>query len=195
MKIYKFEEVLNDLMDYFILGDPDCLLRFKKEHDLPDNLLLEFTTETTGDLAVEEGIIVPLSRVENLPYTIYFNFGNEMPELLKEGNKLQLRQDGHCLFVENEEVYLYTMPYLRTYTEQTIAALKKNRTAKVKLPNGWYTVSVLGGLTRQRVVITTVTGELRSFEELEPTFEFIIKSSKVKPEYKADMAYPYRIYV
>lgn len=178
--IYKFEEVLNDLMDYFILGDPHCLLDYKKQLALPDDLLTEFTTKETGDKVVEDGIIVPLSGVENYPYTIYFNLSGAIPELLKEENQLQVQQEGYCLKVENEEIYLYTMPYLRKFTEGQVENLKKYRTANIKLANGWYSVSILGGLTVQH-------------SGLEPTFEFVIKPSMGKPEYKANIAYSYRI--
>ena len=179
-KFYKFDEILNDLMDYFILGDPNCLLTYKSKNNLPDDLLTEFTTKETGDKVVEDGIIVPLSGVENLPYTIYFNFSDTTPELLKDGNKLQVRQDGYCLKVENGEIYLFTMPYLRNFTENKVEDLKKFRKATIKIENGWYSVSVLGGLTIQQ-------------SELEPTFEFLIKPSSARPKYSADIAYPYKI--
>lgn len=179
-KLYKFDEILNDLMDYFILGDPNCLLTYKNENTLPDDLLTEFTTKETGDKVVEDGIIVPLSGVENLPYTIYFNLSDTTPELLKDGNKLQVRQDGYCLKVENEEIYLFTMPYLRKFTEEQIENLKKFRKATIKLENGWYSVSVLGGQTLQQ-------------SSLEPTFEFIIKKSIGKPKYSADISYSFEI--
>lgn len=71
MKIYKFEEVLNDLADYFILGDPEYLLQYKEANNLPDDLLTEFTTQETGDIAVQQGVLVPLAGVENYPYTIF----------------------------------------------------------------------------------------------------------------------------
>ena len=179
-KLYKFDEILNDLMDYFILGDPNCLLTYKNEKNLPDDLLTEFTTKETGDKVVEEGIIVPLSGVKNFPYTIYFNLTDTTPELLKDGNKLQVRQDGYCLKVENEEIYLFTLPYLREFTENQIEALKKSKKARIKLENGWYSVSILGGLTMQQ-------------SELEPTFEFIIKPSIDKPKYSANIAYSFEI--
>lgn len=179
-RLYKFEEVLNDLMDYLILGDPDCLFSYKNKNNFPDDLLTEFTTNETGDKVVEDGIIVPLSGVENLPYTIYFNLSGDTPELLKDGNKLQVQQDGYCLKVENGQIYLFTMPYLRKFTAEQIGNLKKFRTATIKLENGWYSVSVLGGQTIQQ-------------SGLEPTFEFIIKPSIDKPKYFADISYSFAI--
>ena len=177
---YQFNEILNDLMDYFILGDPDCLLRYKQDNKLPDDLLTEFTTNETGDKVVEDGIIVPLSGVENYPYTIYFNLSGTTPELLKEGNELQVQQEGYCLKVENEAIYLFTMPYLRKFTEGRVEDLKKFRTATIKLANGWYSVSVLGGFTVQP-------------SGFEPTFEFVMNPSVGKPPYNANIAYSYKI--
>lgn len=66
-KVYKFDEVLNDLVDYFILGDPDHLLTYQRNNNLPEDLLTEFTTKETGDKAVVDGVIVPLAGVENYP--------------------------------------------------------------------------------------------------------------------------------
>ncbi|HEX7869803.1 MAG TPA: hypothetical protein VF455_06785 [Chryseobacterium sp.] len=177
-KLYKFEEILNDLMVYFILGDPYYLLNYKKDNNLPDNLLTEFTTNETGDKVVEDGVIIPLSGVENLPYTIYFNLSDAIPELLKDENQLQVQQDGYCLKVENEQIYLFTMPYLREFTADKIENLKKFRAATIQLENGWYSVSVLGGQTIQQ-------------SGFEPTFEFVIRPSKSKPDYSADIAYSF----
>lgn len=192
-KLYKFDEILNDQMDYFILGDPDCLLSYKIDNNLPDDLLTEFTTNETGDQVVEHGIIVPLSGVENLPYTIYFNLSGTTPELLKDDSQLQVRQDGYCLKVEKERIYLYTMPYLRQFTADRIEVLKKYRIASIQLPNGWYSVSVLGGQTVQKTEVTNKDGEIVLYTGLEPTFEFIITPSVDKPKYSADIAYSFAI--
>mgnify|MGYP003584170024 CR=1 FL=1 len=192
-KVYKFNEVLNDLMDYFILGDPDCLLNYQQNHQLPSDLLTEFTTKETGDQVVEDGIIVPLSGVKNYPYTIYFNLSDEIPELLKEGNHLQVKQEGYCLKVENGEIYLYTMPYLRNFTTDKVEALKKHRTATIPLENGWYNVTILGGETLQNVEIVDKDGQKINHQSLEPTFEFILKFSGNKPPYTADINYSFKI--
>lgn len=191
--VYKFNEILNDLMDYFILGDPDCLLSYQQNHQLPTDLLAEFTTKETGDQVVENGIIVPLSGVENHPYTIYFNLSNENPILLKEGNHLQVKQEGYCMKVENGQVYLYTMPYLRNYTVDKVDALKRHRMATIKLENGWYSVDVLGGQTLQDIQMTNKEGQKINYQFLEPTFEFIIKPSATKPAFTADIGYSFKI--
>lgn len=195
MPIYKFDEVLNDLMDYFILGDPDYLLQYKKQHNLPDDLLTEFTTEETGDIAVEQGVIVPMIGIENHPYTIYFNLSENVSELMKPENVLQHKRDGYCLKVNNGRIYLYTIPYLRDFTEAKVEALKKFKQATIALPDGWYTVAVLAGLTNQMTEIETATGEIEKIESMEPTFEFILKPSAEKPEYTADFNYQFRVEV
>lgn len=180
MSVFKFEEVLNDLVNYFILGDPDLLMQYKQEHNLPNDLVTEFTTSEVGDHVVTEGVIVPLPGIENYPYTIYFNLSGNTPELMKEGNDLQIRRDGYILQVKHERIYLYTIPYLRNYTSESLATLKKHRLANITLPNGWYTVSILGGQTRQ------ATG-------LEPTFEFVVNAAPGRPGYGADMNFSFRI--
>ncbi|WP_149206859.1 hypothetical protein [Flavobacterium johnsoniae] len=195
MAVYKFDQVLNDLMDYFILGDPDYLLQYKIENDLPDDLLTEFTTEETGDQVVEEGVIVPMIGIENYPYTVYFNLSNETLELLKAENEVQHQRDGYCLKVANGRIYLYTIPYLRDFTETKVGLLKKYKHASIELPNGWYTVTILAGLTKQLLEAETVSGKIEEFESMEPTFEFVLKPSAEKPEFTADFTYPFKVEV
>ncbi|WP_291728121.1 hypothetical protein [Bernardetia sp.] len=161
MKIYKFEEQLNDLFDYFILADPFTLLEFKKQHNLPNDLITTFTTTDFGEIAVRERKMIPLSQVQNYPYTIYFNLMGENIELLKPQNDLQIHQKGYLLEVQSEIICLFTIPYLKDFTVEKIDKLLKNRKAQIKLPKGLYSISILGGQTCQK------TGK-------EPTFEFII---------------------
>ena len=191
---YKFDEVLNDLMDYFILGDPDYLLQYKIEQNLPDDLLTEFTTKETGDYAVRQGVLIPMIGIENYPYTVYFTLQKE-PELLKTGNQLQHKRDGYCLRVNSGRIYLYTIPYLRDYTVTKIAALKEYKQATIEIPNGWYTVSVLGGLTKQAIEITKENGDCSTLETMEPTFEFLLTSAFEKPAFSGDIMYSFKVEV
>ena len=46
--IYRFTEVLNDLVNYFILGDILLLEDWKRANDLSDDLAMEFTTNESG---------------------------------------------------------------------------------------------------------------------------------------------------
>lgn len=174
MNLVKFDEVLNDLVDYFLLGDPYLLMDFKKTHGLPNDLISEFTVSNTGDQVVEEGVMIPLARIENYPYTVYFNLTDDTPELLKEGNSLQIRQDGYKMQIAYGAAYLYTIPYIRNFTDETLDKLANNRITKITLPNGWYKVTVLGGETKQAA-------------GMEPTFEFLITAVDEEPECTADI--------
>lgn len=179
MEVIKFEEVLNDLVDYFLLGDPGLLMDYKNDKQLPDDLMKEFTTSLYGDRIVEEGIVIPMSRVENYPYTVYFNLSGTKHELLKNTSRLQVRQDGYKLQVKYGVIYLFTVPYLRKFTNAQLEILLMRNT-KITLPNGWYNVSVLGGETEQE------TG-------MEPTFEFLITPTREEPECTADIMYSFKI--
>lgn len=101
--IYKFTEVLNDLINYFILGDILLLSSWKHANNLSDNLSEEFTTNESSDNAFAEGIMLPMSGIENYPYTVLFNFSGGTPELCKEGSRLQLRRSGYSLKVDKCE--------------------------------------------------------------------------------------------
>lgn len=180
MKIYKFEEQLNDLMDYFVLADPFTLLDFKNEHHLPNNLMANFTTTEFGDKATKEGKIIPLSKVENYPYTVYFNLTGDNFELSKPQNDLQIRKDGYLLEVRSGIVCFFTMPYLSYFTSKKIDTLLKNRTAQIKLPKGLYSVTILGGETQQQ------TGK-------EPTFEFSILPATKETKFTADINTSFKI--
>ena len=70
--IYKFTEVLNDLVNYFILGDILLLESWKRANNLSDDLATEFTTNESGDRAFSEGIVIPMSGIETIliPYCL-----------------------------------------------------------------------------------------------------------------------------
>ena len=59
--ICKFTEVLNDLVDYFILGDILLLEEWKNENNLSDDLATEFTINESGDRVFDEGIVIPMA--------------------------------------------------------------------------------------------------------------------------------------
>ena len=86
--IYKFNEVLNDLINYFILGDILLLESWKQSNNYSDNLAMEFTTNESGDHVVLDGIILPMVGIENYPYTVIFNLSGDTPELLKTDSRL-----------------------------------------------------------------------------------------------------------
>ena len=57
--IYRFTEVLNDLVNCFILGDILLLEEWKNENNLSDDLATEFTINESGDRVFDEGIVIP----------------------------------------------------------------------------------------------------------------------------------------
>lgn len=180
MSTYKFIEELNDLWDYFILADPFTLLDYKKQHDLPDNLITNMTMTDFGDKVVKEGKMIPLSNVQNYPYTIYFNLIGDTIELLKPENNLQIRQDGYLLEVTQEKICLFTIPYLKNYTLETVEKLVKIRKAQIKIPNGFYSVSILAGETQQK-------------DGKEPTFEFVILPVTKEYQFSAKLNKSFKI--
>ena len=99
--IYRFTEVLNDLVNYFLLGDILLLEDWKQANHLSDDLAMEFTTNESGDRVFDEGIVIPMAGIENYPYTILFNLSGDRPELCKERNRLQLRKSGYSLKVDH----------------------------------------------------------------------------------------------
>jgi len=182
MSVYKFGEVLNDLVNYFILGDVLLLKSWQKKNDLPNDLATVFTTTDDVDNAIVDGILLPMTGINNYPYTIIFNLSSDTPELLKEENQLQFRQEGYSLKVENSMLVLFTWPILSQFTDSNINLLldshKEHNKPLIELENGWYSVEVLGGETLQEQKIHNVkTDSMVQFSGLEPTFEFVLKKT------------------
>ena len=179
-----FTECLNDAWDYFFLGDPALLSKFQKAQVLSENLISEFTTHESGDLVVQEGVLIPLSGVvANYPYQIFFQVNTGKSVFDQENSDLQFRRAGYVLEVISQEVYLMTIPYLQSWTDEGgIKLLKSNGIRpRIALENGYYLVEVLGGET---------------FHESgwEPSYEFILKKKAQKPELSAvDINAPFTI--
>ena len=197
MDILKFDKVLNDTISYFLLGDIITLKNYQAKNNLPSDLATEFTTNESGDNIVKEGILITLADIENYPYTIIFNKSDKTPELLKEGNDLQVRQDGYILKIESNKLMLFTWWVLNDFTNEKIEERIKHQTEynkpQIELENGWYQVEILGGQTRQEKVIMNQQGEKMKTIELEPTFEFIIKKTNGKGSCKADIFRSYKL--
>ncbi|NQD59627.1 hypothetical protein HP546_30295, partial [Pseudomonas sp. CM25] len=110
---HEFSEVLNDLVDYFLLGDIQLLERFKRDRQLPDDLAYAFTHDDSGDQAVREGVVLPLAGVDNLPYRILFTLDGHTPALREAGSRLKHRRNGYVLRVEHGALMLYTWRILQ----------------------------------------------------------------------------------
>ncbi|MDH0301852.1 MULTISPECIES: hypothetical protein [unclassified Pseudomonas] len=165
---YEFNEVLNDLIDYFLLGDIQLLECFKEQHDLPDDLARAFTSGDSGDQAVREGVILPLAGIDNLPYRILFTLDERTPALLEPGSRLKHRRPGYVLRVENRALMLFTWRVLQHFTNKTLGDLlaryQEPGRPIIELDNGWYEVEVLAGAVVRDGLY-------------EPAFEFVLKKT------------------
>ncbi|WP_133646370.1 hypothetical protein [Paraburkholderia flava] len=181
----EFSEVLNDLIDYFLVGDIRLLKRYKTGNNLPDDLASEFTTTDSGDNAVLQGIVIPLAGIANHPYTIIFNVSGETPELLKPESRLQHRRAGYVLRVEHRSVMLFTWRILQRFTDETLDGLLKRYQEPgrpvIEVENGWYEVEILGG-------------EVPRNGYFEPAFEFVLKKTEGPGDAsQVDINYPFTI--
>ncbi|WP_299260230.1 hypothetical protein [uncultured Aquimarina sp.] len=182
----KFTECLNDTWDYFFLTDPANLLQFKKDNDLSDDLMSEFTSNASAELAIQKGIMIPMSSIKNQPYTVFFNTNNKASVLKEDTSLLVLEKTGYILEIINNEVCLVTVPYLKNWTKKGgIDLLKKAVNTgvrqKVQLENGCYAVTILGGFTLKN-------------EIEEATFEFQINpiSNAIQSDV-VDIGFPFLI--
>ncbi|WP_299435670.1 hypothetical protein [uncultured Aquimarina sp.] len=182
----KFTECLNDTWDYFFLTDPANLLQFKQENNLSDDLMNEFTTNESAELATQNGVIIPMSSISNQPYTIFFNTNNQTSEFEKDTSNLLFKKSGYVLNVINKEVCLITVPYLKNWTlengiNRLKEAIKIGVRQSVTLQNGCYTVTILGGFTIQDTIE-------------EATFEFQINPIAKGTQSKVtDLGFPFII--
>ena len=157
----------------------------------------EFTTNESGDNVVKDGILIPLAGVENYSYTIIFNLSNETPELLKNENELQVRQNGYILKVESSKIMLFTWWILNNFIDEKIDERIEFQTKynkpQIELENGWYKIEILGGLTQQESEIINKQGEKTKIVNFEPTYEFLIEKTEEKEVCTADIFHSYKL--
>ncbi|WP_298544923.1 hypothetical protein [uncultured Aquimarina sp.] len=182
----KFTECLNDTWDYFFLTDPANLLLFKQENDLSDDIMNEFTTNESAELAIEKGVIIPMSNIKNQPYTIFFNTTNQTSIFKEDKGLLLFEKTGYILKVINNEVCLLTVPYLKNWTEagsisHLKEAVKTGVRQKIVLENGCYAITILGGFTLENDI------EEATFE-----FQFTLVSMGTKSNID-NIGFPYLI--
>ena len=188
---YQFTEVLNDLIDYFLVGDPRALLRFKHEHRLSDNLGQEFLSNDSGDQVVNEGILLPIPGISNFPYTVLFTIAPSTPVLLESPCRLQHRRDGYFLHVENQSLVLFTWRILEKFTEQAVEQLLNRYASEpdrpmITLANGWYRVEVLAGWA------SLENPDNPSFDEA--VFEFVLHPAPAPEQApQVDLGYPFTL--
>lgn len=181
---HEFSEVLNDLVDYFLLGDIEVLERFKLDHHLPDDLATEFTRTDSGDRAVREGVVVPLAGVDNLPYHILFTLDGHKPALREPGSRLKHHRTGYILRVEHRAVMLYTWRILQHFTNKTLGDLLARYQVPgrpiIEIDNGWYDVEVLAGAVVRDGLY-------------EPAFEFVLNRRTHQGEAAVDTSYLFNL--
>jgi len=182
----KFTECLNDTWDYFFLTDPSNLLRFKQENNLGDDLIQEFTTNESAELATKKGVMIPMVNIINQPYTVLFNVNNEVSPFKVSTSNLLFKREGYVLHIINNELCLVTVPYLKNWTKNNgikrlKETVKKGVRQKIDIANGYYAVTILGGFIKEEGV-------------KEATFEFQLTLLKNKQESMVgDIGFPYKI--
>ena len=187
---YEFTEVLNDLIDYFLIADLGALQRFKQENGLPDDLGQEFLSNDSGDRVVNEGVLLPVPGGSNFPYTVIFTIAPSPPRLLEPSCRLQHRRGGYFLHVQNQSLALFTWRLLANFTEQALENLleryaEPNR-PMIKIDNGWYQVEVLAGWA------TTDNSNGAVFDEA--AFEFVLSPSGPPQQPPSiDLGYPFTL--
>lgn len=169
---YEFDEVLNDLIDYFLLADIRGLWDFSKHGGLSPDLAAELTTTDAAERAVAEGALRPIPGVENLPYTVAFITAPDTPELREPGARLVHEGDAYALRVDHGSLELFTWRILEDFTESTVDALLEQYSRaggpRIALENGWYRVHVLAGW-------------LARADDPEPAFEFVLTRADERP--------------
>lgn len=176
---YIFTEVLNDLVNYFLLGDMQSLWEWKQKQDLMDDLATEFTSNDSVDQAIQEGLLIPMNGIKNYPYTIIFDIEENQITLLQKEHRLQFHHQNFYIKVEHETLVLFTWHILHHFTrdavEHYIEQQKQFQKPIVSLANGWYHISILGGETLQNDIF-------------EPTIEFVLQQTD-RPDIHQDMMY------
>ncbi|WP_405397518.1 hypothetical protein [Maribacter sp. Asnod2-G09] len=175
----KFTQVLNDTIDYFLLGDIKLLRDYKNKKGLSNDLATEYTTNESGDEIVSEGVLIPMSKITNQPYTVIFNVLEGVSEFENVENNLIYKKEGYILKVENNKVILFTWWILNDFNDEKVEELFENpekwNKPFVEVENGWYDVEVLGGFTKQK------SGEDYDFE---PTLEFKLTLKEKKGDFR-----------
>ncbi len=187
----KFSEVLNDTIDYFLLGDIELLRDFKIENNLSNDLATEFTTNESGDDVVKNGIMIPMSKIVNQPYTILFTTSENESEFEEKENSLSFKKNGYILKVENRKIFLFTWWILNDFSDEKVEELSRNphkwNRPFIEIDNGWYDVDILGGFTKQKVKFKDKEGNTVKEDSFEPTFEFKLTLRDKKNDFKAKM--------
>lgn len=152
--LIQFNEVLNDLYSYFLLADIAVLKQYQQQNQLSTDLAHEFTTTHYGDEVITNGTMIALAGVENYPYTILFNCGDD-PVLLQENNQLILRENDYLINIQSGKLTLLTWRVLQNFDDKMIDNIANNQPylrPSIDLDNGWYQIDVLAGMVDEERV-------------------------------------------
>ena len=187
----KFTEVLNDTIDYFLLGDVELLRTYRDKNNLSNDLATEFTSNENGDEIVKNGILIPMSKIVNQPYTIIFNKENNKSEFEKTDSKLLFRKSGYVLKIENRKVILFTWWILNDFSNEKAKELMENpqkwNRPFYELKNGWYDIEIIGGFTKQESKYKDINGNMIIDNSFEPTLEFKFTRKDKKGNFTANV--------
>lgn len=175
--IIQFNEVLNDLYSYFLLADIAVLKQYQQQNQLSNDLAHEFTKKHYGDEVVKNGTMVALAGIENYPYTILFNCGDD-PVLLQENNQFILRENGYLINIQSGKLTLLTWRVLQNFDDKMIDDIANHKPyprPSIDLDNGWYQIDVLAGMVDEERVfefLITPTNEPKCTADVFRLFGF-----------------------
>lgn len=159
---HRWSEVLNDCYDLWILADIEVMTSFQQAHGLPDDLLSAFTRGDTVDVAVAQGVLLPMSGIVNQPYTLLFRGPDDASTFDRPTAELQVDRPGYGLRVTSGALGCITVPYLRQWNvgglDRLRGAMDRGVRQRIPLEPGFYDVRVRGGLVDD-----------------EATFEFVLE--------------------
>ncbi len=177
----RFVGAVNDTYDWFILADVANLNRLQQQHQLGSDLLEVLTTTDIGDEVVEQGVMLPLMGIANLPYTILFNLG-EISAFTQANVAPTHQQYGYVIEVISGQLHLFTVPYLQDWSKRSpnlIELAKQQLRPSVQLANGWYSVTVNAG-------------DIEA-EECTSVIEFCLQPMPQQPAFTADVSYQFAL--
>ena len=177
----RFVGAVNDGADWFILADIANLNRLQLQHQLGSDLLEVFTTADIGDHVVEQGVMLPLMGISNLPYTILFNL-DETSAFTRAGVRPTHQQAGYVIEVISGQLHLFTVPFLEDWppnAAKLVDLAKRQLRPVVELANGWYSVTVN-------------VGDIET-EECTSVIEFCLQPVAQPPAFNADVNYQFTI--
>lgn len=177
----RFVGAVNDTYDWFVLADVANVSRLQQRHRLGSDLLEVLTTTDIGDQVAEQGVMIPLMGIANLPYTILFNLGGTSA-FTQAGVAPTHRQAGYVIEVIGARLSLFTVPFLKDWKGRSPRLLDpatRHQWPSMELANGWYSVTVN-------------VGDLED-EECSSVIELCLRPRAQKPEFGADVSYRFTI--